>query len=358
MERPRLHRRLAIAAGLAVSATALVAVWIELRLGGGRVTLWVDDGVTPVAAALACIACLRAGARHEGRMRVFWLAMGLAAALWTLAEITWGVYPLILDRAVPSPSAADVGYLSAVVVAVIALIMHPAMRGGGTRTVRSVLDGIAVAGALLFVSWTFVLGPLWRSTDLSTAGGIVTVAYPFADIVVIFFVVLAIRRMNDATRVSMWWLLFALLALAFSDSVYTYLTEVASYSTTSANLIDVGWIAAYLGIGIAALASEADTARVPEIELSSPSLVSLVAPLLLVLFALSVAAVRIELGHHLDRASWAMAFGLIAAVLVRQGLLIVELLGPGRGGVGAITRTSVSGGAVGERAVSRGRPGL
>jgi hypothetical protein len=48
------------------------------------------------------------------------------------------------------------------------------------------------------------------------------------------------------------------------------------------------------------------------------------------MLALIVAAVQIGLGHHLDRAAWLMAFALIALVLVRQGLMLLELLGPGR----------------------------
>ena len=61
-----------------------------------------------------------------------------------------------------------------------------------------------------------------------------------------------------------------------------------------------------------------------------PSLASLIAPLLPVLLALTVAAVEIKLGHHLDHAAWLMAFALIVLVLVRQGLMLLELLGPGR----------------------------
>jgi hypothetical protein len=58
-----------------------------------------------------------------------------------------------------------------------------------------------------------------------------------------------------------------------------------------------------------------------------------------VLLALTVAAVQIRLGHHLDHAAWLMAFGLIALVLVRQGLMVLELLGPGRdAGAGLMQR--------------------
>ena len=52
-------------------------------------------------------------------------------------------------------------------------------------------DGLVVATALLFLSWTLVLGPLWRSADLSTWAGVVALAYPFGDVVIVFFIVLA-----------------------------------------------------------------------------------------------------------------------------------------------------------------------
>lgn len=60
------------------------------------------------------------------------------------------MYDHVLREEVPVPSWADVGYLS----------------------------------SLLFLSWTFVLGPLWQSTDLTTAGGLVALGYPFGDVVV------------------------------------------------------------------------------------------------------------------------------------------------------------------------------
>jgi hypothetical protein len=133
-------------------------------------------------------------------------------------------------------------------------------------------------------------------------------------------------------RLSLWCLLAALLVMALSDSTYTYLTEVANY--TSGDPIDVGWIAAYLGIALAALSSRlADVVApvlAPSGERSQPSLASLVSPLLPVLVALSVTAVEIRLGDHLDEVSWLMALALIVLVLVRQALAVFELLAPSR----------------------------
>jgi hypothetical protein len=325
-------RRFLGAAAVVVLMTGVAGAWIALRIGGARVTLWVDDGLTPLAALLACVLCSRARAGQRGRMRLFWSLLAAATALWTLAEVIWGYYALILNVEPPAVSWADVGYLSAIPVAVAALVAHPATGGRGARKARSVLDGLVVATALLFLSWTLVLGSLWRSADLSTWGGVVALAYPFGDVVIVFFIVLAIRGMTGAGRASLWCLLAALLVMALSDSTYTYLVEVGRY--TSGDPIDVGWIAAYLGIALAAFSARPGGALAPAAvslaERSRPSLASLIAPLLPVLLALGAAAMEIRLGHRPDRAGWLIAFGLIALVLARQGLMVLELLAGGR----------------------------
>jgi len=95
---------------------------------------------------------------------------------------------------VPVLSWADVGYLAGYPLAAAALLFHPGMRAAGSYKTRATLDGLAIGAALLLLSWTFVLGPLWRHTDLTTAGGIVTLAYPFGDTVIIFLIVLSVGR--------------------------------------------------------------------------------------------------------------------------------------------------------------------
>jgi hypothetical protein len=359
MEHALIGRRFLRAVGVVMLATGVFAAWVGLRVGGARVTLWVDDVATPLAALIACVLCLRARARHSGRMRLFWSLLGCATAFWTFAEIIWGYYALILDVEVPVPSWADLGYLSAIPLAVAALVVHPATRGSGTRKARWVLDGLVVATALLFLSWTLVLGPLWRSANLSTWTGIVSLAYPFGDVVIVFFIVLAIRGMTGGNRLSLWCLLAGLLAMALSDSTFTYLTEVANY--TSGSLIDAGWVAAYLGIALAAFSSRSGSEVVPMAEHSRPSLVSLVSPLLPVLLALSVAAVEIRLGHHLDHAAWLMALGLIALVLSRQVLMVLELLAPSRhaqaGLMQRLTYAALGGAGAEEEPVSGYRAG-
>jgi hypothetical protein len=345
-----LARRHFVTAAFATAlAASLFAAWVGLDIGGTTATLWFDDVATPLAALLACVLCVRARSRQPAEMRLFWTLLALATASWTAAEIIWGYYALILNVAVPEPSWADVGYLGAIPLAVAALVAHPATHGTGARKARRVFEGLLIATSLLFLSWTLVLGPLWRSTDLSTLGGIVSIAYPFGDVVIVFFIVLAIRGMSGSDRLPLWCLLGGLMAMALSDSTFTYLADTSSY--TSPGLVDTGWVVAYLGIALSAFSARTGGVRIATVERTAPSLASLVAPIAPVLIALAVAAVEIRLGDHIGRPAWLMVFALVVLVLTRQGFAVVELLDHGRGGrkglVARITDAALGDGAGG-----------
>jgi hypothetical protein len=327
LEQVQEHQRFLKATGIAAFATGLFAAWVGWNIGGGTSVLYGDDLGTALAALTATVLCLHAGSRHAGQLRLFWWLLAGTCGAWTLGEMTWAVYDLVLHQPVPVPSWADIGYLMGIPLAVVALACHPAMRGGGTEKARSVLDGLTGATALLFLGWTLVLGPLWRSTDLSTLGGLVAIAYPFGDVVIIFFIVMAIRGMAGGDRLALWCLFGGLFAIALSDSTYTYLTGVKGYE--SGNLIDTGWFAGYLAIALGAFCSHAPDSLVDRTGSTPPGPASLIAPFLPVVGALGVVAIEIELGHRLDHVAWITAFALIALVLARQGLVVLDLVRDG-----------------------------
>lgn len=321
------RRRFMIALALGVLATFLVELCVGLRIGGAKSARDLDDAATALAVAIATACCARAAGQHRGRMRLFWGLLAGACACWTLAELTWAVYDVILAAPPPVPSWADLGYLTATPLAVAALVSHPAMHRARSQRARYFFDGLLIATALLFLSWTLVLGPLWHHTDLSTLGGVVTLAYPFGDVVVAFFILLAVRRMRVGDRLALWCLLGGLLAMALSDSTYSYLVEANRYSTGS--LLDAGWVAAYLGIALAAYSSDPERRFV----LKTPpplraSLRSFLVPFTPAVLALLVVGIELQLGNHLDRASRMMAFALVILVLGRQAVLATQLRAP------------------------------
>jgi hypothetical protein len=136
-------------------------------------------------------------------------------------------------------------------------------------------------------------------------------------------VALIVRALEPKDRHSLWFVLAGLVAMAFSDSTYSYLTEIKGYA--SGNILDVGWIIAYLGIalgGYAATKTEVVTLRSDR--MAVPSLLSLVTPYVIVLLALAVAGVQVQLGHRLARTDWIMALTLVLLVISRQILLFVD----------------------------------
>lgn len=319
---------------IAALATAAFAAWVGWGLGGELTTLYVDDLSTVLAALAAGVLCFRAGGRQVGGLRRFWWLLAAACIAWTIGEAIWAVYDLILSEPVPVPSWADLGYLSAIPLAVAALLCHPAMADDRGRKARSLLDGLLVASALLFLSWTLVLGPLWNSTDLTTLGGLVAVGYPFGDVVILFFVVLAVHRLPAGDRLPLWWLLGGLLVLALSDGVYAYLTEVQDYQPGS--LIDTGWFAGYLAIALGALCSDARPVAAREAEAARPPLAAVVVPFVPILAALGAVAFKPDLVHELDPVAYMAASGLVLLVLARQLLLVHDIAGSSEEGEGTL----------------------
>ena len=323
------HRRHAPVV-VATIALGVFAVWVGLAIGGAWVTRVVDDIATFAAAAVATAGCLRAGLRDQGSTRRFWLLLAGAAAAWTFGEGVWAVYDLVLGGPVPVPSYADIGYLGAIPLAVAALLSHPVSPGKAGKRLRESIDGAALATAVLFLGWTFVLGPIWQQNDMRTLAGVVTVGYPFGDIVILFLIIRSLVHLKRGDRGAIAWVLVGLLAMSLSDSGYTYLTTVRGYST--GNLIDVGWVAAYLALALGAWSAHA--AGVPAERETSTSIVVLpiLAPYLPLLGALVVLTARVQFGKPIDQASLCMAFGLTGLVLIRQLLMVAESRRGGRPG--------------------------
>ena len=152
-------------------------------------------------------------------MRAFWLVLAAALGAWTCGESTWSWYEVVLRVQVPTPSWADVGYLAAPILVVAAFACHPATRRHERWRAIPILDAVAVASALLFVSWILVLGPVWSHSGGLSVGALVAVAYPFSDVMILVLVVLALRNLPPGKRAVIALLLGGLVCMAVSDTV-------------------------------------------------------------------------------------------------------------------------------------------
>lgn len=300
---------------LAVAAVAVFAVWVDLSVGGATATRTFDDLATVVASALATLTCYLAARNNAGRTRVFWLLLAGACAAWTFGEGAWAVYDAV-GGDVPVPSYADIGYLAAIPLALAALTVQSSQGRDGRQQLRAGLDMFILATALLFLSSTLILHAVGAQNDLTSAAGVITIAYPVGDVLMIFLLLRAVRWLDGPDRIAMACILVGLLAMTLSDSGYTYLTSVHDYATGSS--IDTGWIVAYLGIALGGWYGRQTVKVVERTPAPATTTLSLVLPYLLPLMSLGVLTVRAEMGQHVDRVSLGLAFVLTGSVLIRQ----------------------------------------
>ncbi|MCU1500075.1 MAG: putative diguanylate cyclase, partial [Acidimicrobiales bacterium] len=78
----------------------------------------VGQFVAPLLASLACWAASRRA--PDGRLRAGWRLLAASALSWSLGQMIWTFYE-VSAMAAPFPSFADVGYLLAMPLALVAV---------------------------------------------------------------------------------------------------------------------------------------------------------------------------------------------------------------------------------------------
>ncbi|CCG02701.1 response regulator [Blastococcus saxobsidens] len=218
----------------------------------------VGDLAIALAVYTAAAAFLRAARRRDEAARA-WTLMAVAAGVWAAGTTIWTIYGFVLDHAYPFPSLADAGYLSYALPAAAALFAFPGKTRRPVSRIRGVLDGLVIASATLFVSWSWVLGPVLQAGG-SGLPRLVAVAYPIVDVVMASLVItLGVRAGRGSRR--QWSLLSAgLLTLAVTDSVYVLLT-VEGVTGSTGTVLAGGWVTAWLLMALSTYAPVVPRAR-------------------------------------------------------------------------------------------------
>ena len=156
-------RRFGATTGVAAILLGLFVIWMASHPGVHRSTADIDAVVKLVVAALAAASCVVFGRRAAPQVRLAWMWIGAFATVWAVgaAVLTW--YDFGKNGAVPFPSAADAGFLAALPLAAIGVLLFSSAPGPGVSRARMLLDGVIVAGSLLIVSWTTALGTVYHS---------------------------------------------------------------------------------------------------------------------------------------------------------------------------------------------------
>jgi len=310
----------AVVIALAIAWTVgIISPWNGI--GGPK---WLSDYGLSIAALAAGATCLHTARRAAGRLRLTWACLGASALSWGLGQCVWTWYEVVQNRDVPFPSLADVGYLGAVPFAVAGLLAFPTASENVAGRLRAVIDGLMIAGSALLTSWVVVLEKVFKQggDPLSHA---ISLAYPIGDVVIVTLVLyVGLRRRTPATLNTLRLLGLALVAMAFSDSGFTYLTATNLYS--SGNLIDIGWFTGYVLLLLAALhAPLADGGERPtEVAKGGGGSVGVLLPYAAVGIALATSSVELVNNGSVDPfVSWTRT-AIILAMVVRQVLTLLE----------------------------------
>jgi diguanylate cyclase len=306
------------ATGVGAVVAAIVAC-LGFHVGGPRTSVRLDDLAETGAALAAAGAAGFAAARHRGRYRIAWALLGASALSWGLGQGAWDWYELLQDIPVPFPSAADAGYLGAVPLAIAGVLSFPVSFERARSVLHTLLDGMLIAAALLVVSWETVLGAVYRAGADTPLAMVLSLMYPLSDVAIFTMIMVRLGRSPRRGRVTLLLVAAGLALLAVADSSFAYFTASGAYA--SGNLLDNGWVAGYLLIGLAALRSLATPAReAPPLAVASRW--QQVLPYPPVLAALGVIiAERVTTGTIDVFTFWTM-LAIVVLVLARQYLAL------------------------------------
>ncbi|RDH75235.1 bifunctional diguanylate cyclase/phosphodiesterase [Mycolicibacterium moriokaense] len=260
-----------------MSRTAWVgvgAVTLGVAFAGAMIGRWGGDTAAAAVAnyglllfAVFAAGCGAVAARSaDGRQRTAWICLTVGLAGWAAGSALWIYYEKVLHQA-PFPSLADVGYLMFPIGAGLAMVLFPHGYSGHSR-LRFVLDGFIVAGALFEVSWVLVLRTVFEAGGTSPLAAGLSLLYPALDITVLTMALLVLARARTGRHTTLALLTTAVILMALSDSAFAYLSASGGYH--SGHIIDIGWAAAFLTFGMAALMSRrVQAAEVVEAQVNS-----------------------------------------------------------------------------------------
>jgi len=228
-----------------------------LTLGGAASAAFLADrhgalakALYPGIAASAVVALIVGLRRHRPPASAPWLLLGLGATMFAVADGIWIQYAGSPAAAAPFPSLADVFYLAAYPFVALGLITL-ARRRSGRVAWSDLADGLIVALSAVDLAWLFVIHPYLRAGALTPVQLTVSLAYPLADLVVLYAAARLV--MASGRRVpALLMLVGSLLALLVADAAF-YAGLATRGAPYGGDFAYAGWLSSYLLLGAAGL---------------------------------------------------------------------------------------------------------
>jgi hypothetical protein len=164
----------------------------------------------------------------SSKLTQVWMCFAIGIFFWFLGELTWAIYALMLNIAIPYPSVADAFWLTGYSLLLLALtaylwLVKPAL----SKTVLATASTIVLIMGILF-SYFLIAPALMQETDLITKT--IDAAYPILDFIMLILTITGLIVLAKS-RVTKSWMLFntGILMIAIGDSAFSYATAHNTY---------------------------------------------------------------------------------------------------------------------------------
>ena len=305
--------------GAVVTAVVLFAllVFIWFEPGGPDVSHVFRMLAAVGAAAFAAWACAHGSANQAAGARRGWVLLSGAGVGWAANAALIAASDLVFEKRLGAPSIADIPATAAGLLALLAVLAFLKPTVTSAARMRVLLDGFMLAAALSFIAWSWQLRDIYdRAGDVP--GRVVSLAYPFIDVVVLALLVVALTRAPKESRKPWTLLTFGLVLAMLGDGTLAFLqfADLRLSGVTLASGRVVGWML----VGLAALAPGAETTNT---ETRAPKLRDVFVPLVPAVAAAVFSAMNWRSGR-LDVFLSVNAAVLVVLLLARQVLAQLE----------------------------------
>ncbi|WP_127480463.1 sensor histidine kinase [Nocardioides pantholopis] len=270
------------------------------------------------SAAVGITACLVRVRQTRGRRRRTWVLVA-AAGLAGIASNLW-VAGMGADP-VDSPSGVGDGIIClALLLSTAALLTFPTIRRRGIDRTLLILDGAVIAAAVVVTTSILVYQRVLES-DSAHRTALTTQLIPVFDVVLVTVALLLIVRSTGADRPALALISAGFVMYTVADLAFAVL--VATREFQFGTLVDLGWMAGYLLIGLAAWypsAHEEGPSPAPA-SLSDARATAVVYAVVLVAGAVQVLA---PVAGRFGTAQGLLWLVIVAAVGARQTLLTLD----------------------------------
>ncbi|WP_139488280.1 putative bifunctional diguanylate cyclase/phosphodiesterase [Brevibacillus dissolubilis] len=233
--------------------------WLFLFRESSNSTIQLASEFFPVAGPIVTVLLLYLAFRRvEEEGRYFWLFAAIGATGYCIGETITSYYQYVWNQDPPFPGVADIFYLFNALGLLLAILFKMYENKNHFKSLRLFFDVMVTMIVVTTLSWQFVIQPIIQQTEVPLLTIIVSAAYPVADLVFIFIMMVLYFSKN---------VLPPRLLSCISTGLFLIIVADVNFMIASANeseytiWLEPLWTLGMMFLGLATLYDEFDTLK-------------------------------------------------------------------------------------------------